>query len=302
MLLQADSGPIFAVTRTFDQTKDSFGPMLPSLAQPRFLEPDMVGGMQLSFTIGEFNSETARPAAPSIAVPILHLTNAQFEPRTHQILIANTTGTLDLFDPHGKAVASPWADLGGYPVLSSDGFASDGSIAAFDSGTGKVWVLDGHGHQILHKSIAVTMASLSPRGDRLAVLHDQQVDLFDVPTGRQIGTSVGVPAGSTDLEFSRDGKRMLVFGESQGVVIDLSYDQLLGDPFSSTGYLAFRPDGDQLAAVSKGWITLWNLDAGTWPSTAGHAAGRNLTHAEWRQYLPDGGAYGRPCPEWPAGA
>jgi WD40 repeat protein len=302
LLLQAGSGPIFAVTRTFDQRTGSFGPVLPLLAQPRFLEANSVGGMQASFTIGEFDSRTARPVAPSIAVPILHLTNAQFDPRTHRILIANTTGTLDLFSPKGRSLASPWANLGGYPVLSSSGFARNGSIAAFDSNTRSVWVLNSRGRKILHESIDVTMAALSPQGDRLAVLHDQQVDLFDVHTGARIGGAVGVPAGSTDLEFSEDGKRMLVFGQNQGVIVDLGDEQLLGDPFSSVGYLALRPDGDQLATMSDGWITLWNLNSRTWPSAACHAAGRNLTHAEWNYYLPDAGAYGRTCPQWPSGA
>ncbi len=91
---------------------------------------------------------------------------------------------------------------------------------------------------------------------------------------------------------------MLVFGEGQGLVVDLNDFQPLGDPFPSTGYLALRPDGNELATVSNGSVLLSNLEPTNWESAACQAAGRNLIQKEWHQYLPDAGPYLRTCPQW----
>jgi hypothetical protein len=45
---------------------------------------------------------------------------------------------------------------------------------------------------------------------------------------------------------------------------------------------------------------LWDLEPAHWEQTACRLAGRNLTRAEWAQYLP-GRAYEVTCPQWPSG-
>ena len=45
---------------------------------------------------------------------------------------------------------------------------------------------------------------------------------------------------------------------------------------------------------------LWNADPADWVRTACTIAGRNLTRAEWRQYLPSR-PYRSTCPQWPPG-
>jgi hypothetical protein len=45
---------------------------------------------------------------------------------------------------------------------------------------------------------------------------------------------------------------------------------------------------------------LWNADPKSWVTTACRIAGRNLTQAEWHQYLPDR-PYQRTCSQWPSG-
>ena len=51
---------------------------------------------------------------------------------------------------------------------------------------------------------------------------------------------------------------------------------------------------------SNGTPTILDLDPAHWQTTACHLAGRNLTRAEWNQYLP-GRPYQSTCPQWPAG-
>jgi hypothetical protein len=50
----------------------------------------------------------------------------------------------------------------------------------------------------------------------------------------------------------------------------------------------------------NGTPTILDLDPAHWQTTACHLAGRNLTRAEWDQYLP-GRPYQTTCPQWPIG-
>ncbi|GGB82507.1 hypothetical protein N798_11700 [Knoellia flava TL1] len=59
-------------------------------------------------------------------------------------------------------------------------------------------------------------------------------------------------------------------------------------PMDVSGAVAFSPDGRQLlVADQNGAILTWDLAPSTWVSAACRLAGRELTEAEWRTYLPD---------------
>ena len=61
------------------------------------------------------------------------------------------------------------------------------------------------------------------------------------------------------------------------------------------------PDGTRLlTGTGNGTTAIWDLDTRHWEDRACRIAGRNLTRAEWREYLPDQ-PYRRTCSEWPAG-
>ena len=296
----ADSSPVFSATRSYDLDTASWGPELPAMVQPRFVAPDLVGGLKRTLQIGEFDAQTGAQVGRAVPVNFIKATNAQYDLSHHQFVLANIGGDIDLYNDTTGRVQRGWAKVGGdYPILSSDGFAANGDIAVLDSASHRVWVLDRAGKVVLLKHIDATTAALSPDGRFLAVLDGVQLDLFDVATGRAAGT-VDVPIGSIDLEFSTDGRLALVFGEDVSLVVDLSTDQSLGDPFESSGYAALRPDGRELATeTADGGILLWDLDPRQWQQAACQAAGRNLTQAEWHEYLPDGGSYQRTCPQWP---
>jgi WD40 repeat protein len=213
--------------------------------------------------------------------------------------MANTGGDVDSYTQHGKTLASPWVKLGTYPVLSSSGFSEDGSIAVFDNALRQVWVVDREGKVVLHKTSDVTMAATSPDGRRLAILYDLRVAIFDAHTGAEIGGAIGVPPGSTDIEWSSDGSRILAFGQDEGQLIDAVSVQPLGDPLPSSGFLALRSDGNEVASMSNGAVLLWNTNLPHLREAACFAAGRNMTQAEWSQYLPNQGPYQRVCSQWP---
>jgi WD40 repeat protein len=59
--------------------------------------------------------------------------------------------------------------------------------------------------------------------------------------------------------------------------------------------ITFSPDGKKLASSSRdGTIIVWDLDLDSWSRRACDIANRNLTEAEWQQYLGDE-AYHETC-------
>jgi DNA-binding SARP family transcriptional activator/WD40 repeat protein/molybdopterin-guanine dinucleotide biosynthesis protein len=73
--------------------------------------------------------------------------------------------------------------------------------------------------------------------------------------------------------------------------------------FESAFELTSSPDGTRFISSAPGpgrSVTLWDVDVKHWEATACRIAGRNLTKAEWKRYLPDQ-QYARTCSQWPAG-
>jgi hypothetical protein len=73
--------------------------------------------------------------------------------------------------------------------------------------------------------------------------------------------------------------------------------------FNAAGQFVSSPDGKRFITSTAGpgqSEILWDVDLADWEAMACRIAGRNLTMAEWNQYLP-GQAYRVTCPQWPAG-
>jgi WD40 repeat protein len=64
--------------------------------------------------------------------------------------------------------------------------------------------------------------------------------------------------------------------------------------------VTFVDHGDTLITSSAdGSLIFWDLRPSSWEAKACALAGRNLTRAEWGQFV--GGDYHRTCPQWPEG-
>jgi hypothetical protein len=65
------------------------------------------------------------------------------------------------------------------------------------------------------------------------------------------------------------------------------------------GWGTFFPDGKQVIAVfgdgDNGTGVVWNIDPAAWRAKACRFANRNLTHAKWRDLLPQH-EYRKVCP------
>jgi WD40 repeat protein len=110
---------------------------------------------------------------------------------------------------------------------------------------------------------ALSRVAFSPDGQTLATTdHNGKVNLWDVPSRRQVGRSLsGHTADAIGVAFV-DGGHTLVTSSLDGSLI------------------------------------FWDLRAASWEARACALAGRNLTRTEWDQFV--GGDYRRTCSEWPA--
>lgn len=83
-------------------------------------------------------------------------------------------------------------------------------------------------------------------------------------------------------------------------LFDAASLQPIGRPIPAgeqTAPPAFTLDGD-LVADSRFGVSRWEMDPDEWQKMACSAAGRDLTHVEWAEYLGDE-PYRATCPQWP---
>ncbi len=155
---------------------------------------------------------------------------------------------------------------------------------------------------------------------------NSQVVLWDAATGHQRSTTLALPYNASNVAFVH-GDQWLVTVEpaiyreevllgsvtpdqitSRVDVWDLATSQPVGVPINVRSDAVpidiDHPGGSRLVSgtsFSTGTYLVWDFDPAHWASIACGIAGRNLTQAQWRQYLP-GRAYQATCPQWPAGA
>ncbi|MFQ5858376.1 MAG: WD40 repeat domain-containing protein, partial [Anaerolineae bacterium] len=105
-----------------------------------------------------------------------------------------------------------------------------------------------------------------------------------------------------EVAFSPDGQ-MLASGSSDHTVIlwDLATRQPIGPPLAGhtdeVWSVAFSPDGKRLASASlDNTVIVWDLSLESWKERACRIANRNLTRAEWKQFLGDE-PYQKTCPD-----
>jgi DNA-binding SARP family transcriptional activator/WD40 repeat protein len=124
------------------------------------------------------------------------------------------------------------------------------------------------------------------------------IRFVDVDTRTEAYPPLSVFAGTAILEVSPDG-RVVAVGGTQGAVrlYDRQARAQIGDPFPSNVSLvggSFTADGRSLV-VGGDPAVLWDVDPASWREKACTAAGRNLTRAEWEQYMPPDEPYRATC-------
>jgi len=222
--------------------------------------------------VAEWNSATGKLLArPTLLRGGGEAIDVAFAARGTTVAVTQLGNKAAVVDPaHRKILArwngSPTAQYMLGAALSPDGTRVatadlEGFLRVWNAATGKQ-VLPG----IRASAEYVYSVAWSSDGTRLVTSgNDGTVRLYDARTGQQIGTSLPVPGA------------------------DLS-----GGP-SSFLYVTFSPDGRTIVATdTAGRVWLYPATAAGWEAYACRLAGRQLTHAEWSQFLP-GHPYQQVC-------
>jgi len=160
-------------------------------------------------------------------------------------------------------------------------------------------------------SNAVTAAEFSP-DSRLLATGDSggTIRLWDAATGRAVGQALSAAGTSiSDLAFHPDSAMLASAGDDGAVRLwDVAGARELGRPLrahaGAVTSLSFRADGEQLASADvNNAVVVWDsvLWSTNWSRVANRLCAivsRNLTRAEWEQFLPDQ-AYRVTCKRWP---
>jgi WD40 repeat protein len=200
--------------------------------------------------------------------------------RAGEPLTGHTDSVLSVcFSPDGKLLASR---------------SSDSTIILWDVSRGQRvgGPLTGHKYDVYS-------VCFSPDGKLLAsgsggILTEGTIILWDVATGQRVGEPLtGHKSSVYSVCFSPDSK-LLASGSKDNTIIlwDVATGQRVGEPLTGhtdpVSSVCFSPDGKLLASGS--WddtIILWDVDLESWKDRARRIANRNLTRAEWKQYLGD---------------
>ena len=196
------------------------------------------------------------------------------------------------------------------PTFSRDGrvvtlndFPELGQVTFVDVAHGRVLRTRTPGGQIgplLHSPDGKTMATIRYLEGVLTV--------FDAATGR-IRATRQVDGHPGQWAFVQGGRRIAILsvpsstdhGPASLQLWDATTLERVGErvTFAMDGWGAGEgdasPDGTKLISHTDRGAVLWDLNPRHWETLACRIAGRNLTRAEWNQYLP-GRDYHRTCP------
>jgi WD40 repeat protein/DNA-binding SARP family transcriptional activator len=208
---------------------------------------------------------------------------------------AGGDGRIRLYDARtGRRIAS--LPTPHNSTLQDLDFSSDGRWVAAAGLGEKVFVWDlrtlSLARVIPHGQLIFAIR-FSPDGKRITTGDNKgNIDFWDPATGRRVGRELGDQNGSVfSVTYSPDGREvMTTSSDGKFRLMDVASGKLIGAPLPGAnipGWGTYFPNGKQIAATFwNGNGVVWNVDPKTWAAQACRIANRNLTRAEWRDFLP----------------
>lgn len=267
-----------------------------------------VHGYLTGGTVVLYDVATRRPVA-SRRVPLAWALD--FDPSGDLIAVGQEDGRVSFLDAHTLAPvgtpirqpAKPYAD--GVYFHGDLRWSNDGQLLVLPYvQADKVTVWDAAARRV-EATITVqapAQAAFSPDG-RLLVIGDNDgtPSFWDTRTWRRVAKPVqGHSSPITTLSFSPDGRTLATAGpgDEQVILWDVASYRQIGSALPRNGptlAVTYHPDGRRVIALSStGRGTVWGVDPESWKRRACRIANRNLTRAEWRDFVGDR-AYSPTC-------
>jgi len=217
-----------------------------------------------------------------------------FSPDGGRIAVADYDRNLRVMEPKTGDVRR--ARLPGLPFHVS--FNPDGKLLAAGLGDRGTELRDSRSLRLvarLRRGSADTArwVRFSPDGRVLAVTAiEGYTRLWDVAARRPMGAPLsGHEFDAINAEFSPDGRLLATSGIDGSVILwDIGSRRALGTlpgPFGWTS-VRFTPDGRRLFLLrDRGAAQRWEVSPDAWSRHACRVAGRELTRAEWEEFVPD---------------
>jgi WD40 repeat protein len=230
---------------------------------------------------------------------------------------------LETLDPIPTKVRLTQADSPGL-VLSDDGARVARSSTSQGDQSQVVEVYDVASGKLVVPSVTMPAGSgtiiamaFTPDGRTLSVGDDaghiSNIDLADGAIEHDVYQ--GAAGSVLWLVYTADGHHLMAtLGSTSAVIWDTSSRATVGTPIVGTPSENDGTDSDSwflwatydqalhhLVVSVAGGLRQWNVDFATWPGIACERAGRNLTRAEWQQYMPADDSYHRTCPQFASG-
>jgi WD40 repeat protein len=235
-----------------------------------------------------------------------------FSPDGTRLAAGTRGGSLAIFDARSGLAIVPITQLdSGH--LGALAWSSDSSVLYGGGQDGLLRVLDPSSGSVeteisLSPTIALTDAVRVPGTTLLAVASESgEVYFVDMATRKEVGQPL--TSGGTQLQalaITPDAKRIASVSRDGAVRLwDRASGRPIGPPLEAhgvqTGGITYLDEGSRLMTGGfDGTIISWDMTPEAWAAQACALAGRNLTQAEWEQYLP-GKTYHKTCPSFPEG-
>jgi WD40 repeat protein len=190
-------------------------------------------------------------------------------------------------------------------TLQDLNFAADGKLLASGGLGGTIFVWDVRRRVLvrtIHEKGPILTLRFSPDGRTIATGDlAGNVTFWNPATGRQIDGTLGGENGAvSSVAYVADGRELVTTSaDGQLRLWDLASGRLVGSPLpgsSAGGWGDAFPDGKHAISVFyDGTGVVWNLDPAAWKTAACHIVRRNLSRAEWHNFLPERN-YRQVCP------
>jgi WD40 repeat protein/DNA-binding SARP family transcriptional activator len=223
-----------------------------------------------------------------------------FSPDGHTLATGEIDGSEVLYDLRtGRRTGEVSAGL-----ASTDGidFSPDGKLLASASlnGTVSLWNVAAQTKvRDLVGMVAAYAVRFSPDGKLVAGCgSSSRVILWDAATGKRAGEPIA--GHGCAIDFDPSGKTLATVGDDGKLRLwDVVTRKLIGAPLPGStagGSVHFFPDGKHVLGVfESGQAIIWNVDPLAWEARACSVARRNLSRAEWAEFLGHRG-YRHVCP------